>query len=304
MDIKTLKTFLSVAKLKNFSAAARELNTVQPTVSRHISDLENELGTKLFLRTTHQVELTAAGEVLLPEALAIIANDKRVKALVGKALESKESVLNIGYLATACSFFLPKILGEFSSSNAKVTTNLFEMTAQEQQDGLVENKIDIAFSRRQPQLDGSVFNVEKIYTDKLVAILPANHPLANNTEVSLTELRSEKFILFRRSEWSEMFEHISLLCQERGFSLDVSFHPENMRHLVTSVSSGLGISIAPQCIKFIADKNCVCIPIKEISLVLPLYIYYKKKGMSEPLGHLVNNCVSHAQDIQRMLTAS
>ncbi|MFC0171821.1 LysR family transcriptional regulator [Vibrio comitans] len=301
MDIKTLKTFLSVAKLKNFSAAARELNTVQPTVSRHISDLENELGTKLFLRTTHQVELTAAGEVLLPEARAILANDLRVKELVGKALESKESVLNIGYLATACSFFLPKLLGDFSSNNSKVTTHLFEMTAQEQKEALIENKIDIAFSRRQPQLDGRIFNVEKIYTDKLVAILPANHALASSEKVSLKDLADEKFILFRRTEWSEMYEHITLLCQERGFSLDVTFHPDNMRHLITSVSSGLGVSIAPQCIKFIADKNCVCKPIEEVSLVLPLYIYYKRDKMSEPLGHLVSNCLSHAQDIQTML---
>lgn len=68
MDLKTLTTFVTVARLKNFTAAARELHTVQPTVSRHISDLENELQTKLFDRTTHQVDLTPSGERLLPEA--------------------------------------------------------------------------------------------------------------------------------------------------------------------------------------------------------------------------------------------
>ncbi|MCQ1057673.1 LysR family transcriptional regulator [Photobacterium sp. DNB23_23_1] len=301
MDIKTLRTFITVAKLKNFSAAARELHTVQPTVSRHVSELENELGVKLFQRTTHQVELTLAGEMLLPEALNIIANDQRVKTMLGQTTEQGECQINIGYLATACSFFLPTLLSRFTAANPNTQTNLFEMAADEQYQALTENKIDIAFSRRQPKLDGKQFMVETIYSDRLMAILPLNHPFAERHELSLSELRNERFILFQPHEWIEMYEHILLLCQESGFSPKVASHPDNMRHLVTSVSSGLGISIAPRCIKFIAQDNCVCIPITEVNLVLPLYMYYKRQGVAPQLSELVKACQHKVPDIQRML---
>ncbi|MGF1700910.1 LysR family transcriptional regulator [Photobacterium makurazakiensis] len=301
MDIKTLKTFVTVAKIKNFSAAARELHTVQPTVSRHVSDLESELGVKLFLRTTHQVELTKAGDSLLPEALKIISNDKRVKDLIRQSNDSSEYQINIGYLATASSFFMPKLINSFSASHTNVLTTLHEMTAQEQYEALIENKIDIAFSRRQPKLDGNLFNVEEIYIDRLVAIVPKHHPLSSEKSLSISELRDEKFILFRRAEWTEMYEHILHLFQESGFSPNITFHPDNMRNLVTSVSSGLGISIAPECIKFIAQENCVCIPINEINLILPLYIYYKRTGSNAQLLDLVKTCKEHAPSIQDML---
>ncbi|MFA0086990.1 LysR family transcriptional regulator [Vibrio sp. 10N.261.51.F12] len=304
MDIKTLTTFVSVAKHKNFSAAARELHSVQPTVSRHVSELESELGLKLFLRTTHQVELTQAGAVLLPEAQAILANDKRVKTLVQNTQKEEKNHLKVGYLATACSFFLPNLVGQFLLNHSDVTTSLHEMTGQEQFEALTQNKIDVAFSRRQPKLDENLFSVEEIYADKMVAIVPAQHPLANQTELSMSDLEGEPFILFQRSEWIEMYEHILSLAQESGFTPNVTFHPENMRHLVTSVSSGLGISIAPQCIKFIADNNCVCIPISNVNLVLPLYIYYKRSGASSALEKFVSTCSSIKPDVQNAICST
>lgn len=301
MDIKTLKTFLSVARLKNFSAAARELNTVQPTVSRHISELESELGIKLFLRTTHQVKLTLAAEALVPEALNIICNDKRVKELIANIETTHAHVINIGYLATACSFFLPNLIVNFTSLNPNVITNLYEMTVEEQLEALLEDRIDIALSRRQTNLDSNTYAVEKIYSDKPMAILPADHPLAKKSELSIDELLDERFIFFRRTDWLEMYEHIQFLFQERGYAPNIIFQPNNMRHLVTSVAAGLGISIIPSCVKFITNKNCVCIPVKEISLMWPLYMYYKRNRLDPSRETLIQMFLEKSPDIENML---
>ncbi|MGB5446194.1 MAG: LysR family transcriptional regulator, partial [Psychromonas sp.] len=78
MEIKTLKNFVAVATLKNFSSAARHLHSTQPTVSRQILELENEIGVKLLIRSTHGVTLTEAGKALLPEAEKILSNDAKV----------------------------------------------------------------------------------------------------------------------------------------------------------------------------------------------------------------------------------
>lgn len=302
MDIKTLRTFLTVARLKNFSLAAKEINSVQPTVSRHISDLENEIGVKLFHRTTHLVELTAAGQVLYPEAIKIVDNDQRVKQRVVEADRAVDQSIRIGYLATACSFFLPKLIGEHLIDNPTISTQLYEMSVEEQRDALIENNIDLAFTRSLSDIDGALFMAKELYQDEAVVLLPNHHPLADKTELSIAELQDEKFILFKRSSWTEMYDHIHRLCQDNSFSPNVVFHPDNMRHLVTSVSSGLGISIAPRCIKFISTTDCVCIPLKESQLSWPIYIYYRRQQSNQHIENLVQCCLKHSAYIQAQIT--
>lgn len=302
MDIKLLKTFLSVARLKNFSAAARELHTVQPTVSRHISDLESELDVKLFARTTHQVELTPAGEVLLTEAQAILDNDLRVKKLVRQSANSRSESIKIGYLATASSFFLPKMVGQFTKSRANVLTDLKEMNVLQQLNALNKDQIDVAFCRRMSKVDSDLFDIIEIYSDRLMAYLPKNHPLAEREELDLSELKQEKFILFHRTDWIEMYEHIQTLCKESGFTPNIVCHPNNMRHLSTSVSAGLGISIAPQCIQFVAEDDCVCVPIKQINLVLPLYMYVRRQREANAIAEFVELCKQNINQIRSALT--
>ncbi len=301
MDNKTLRTFISVARHKNFSLAAKELYSVQPTVSRHISELERQLGVKLFIRTTHQVELTKAGEWLLPEAINILANEKRVKTQITQLDGKVKQNINIGYLATACSFFLPNLLSQYSAHHSGVTTHLHEMTGQQQKEALLEGEVDVAFSRRQPSLDGQQFHVEQIYTDRLVAVLPLGHPLAGRKEINLNELAHDRFILFRRPQWVEIFDHILSRCQEEGFAPNITCYPENMRNLVISISSGLGISIAPSCIRFIADNACVCIPITQLDQALPLYLYYRRGKEEAYIDEFVALCVEQIPFIQQKL---
>ncbi|WP_386679742.1 LysR family transcriptional regulator [Loktanella sp. R86503] len=82
MENQTLKTFVTAARLKCFSAAARALNIVQPAISRQISDLEQELGVSLFWGTTREVWITTAGETPLREAAEILAHEERARQLV------------------------------------------------------------------------------------------------------------------------------------------------------------------------------------------------------------------------------
>ena len=302
MDIKSLKTFVSVVNNKNFSAAARELHTVQPTVSRHISELEAKLGVKLFHRNTHQVELTEAGAIFFPEAFKIIANNKRVIELVNHAGNQKVATLNVGYLATASSFFLPDIIKSFAVSQPETTINLYEMSGKQQYDAITENKVDVIFCREQPLLADPRFSCVEVYSDSLVAVVPRCHPLAEEKEISIYDLRNDKFMMFHQTVWSDVFKHIVQLCKEYGFTPQMTYSPENMRHMATFVSSGLGVSIAPSCIQFVADKYCVCIPIKEMTLTMPLYMYTNKGNESDEVLSFVALCQKNRDHIRAMLS--
>jgi len=289
VEIKALKTFITVASLKNFSAAAKELHTVQPNVSRQISELEKALETKLFSRNTREVNLTEAGQVLLPEAIEIVANNTRVKNLV-IATNNKQQALRIGYLASACSTFFPQLVKQFSKLNPNIRFSIQEMTSKEQFNALAENKIDISFSRPQPSLEKDKFSCSEIYTDSLVAVIPDGHHLANNKQLHFKQLEKENFILFKPEESVDLHYHIVSNCQKNGFSPNITSHHGNIRSLMTVVSAGLGISIVPSCVQYLHIDGCCFITMPELTLPLQLNIYHSRKTSPQHVSDFVDFC--------------
>ncbi|WP_310734274.1 LysR family transcriptional regulator [Shewanella sp. SG44-2] len=110
MDIKTLKSFISVASHQSFSAAARDLNTVQPAISRHIAMLEEELGVLLFTRNSREVLITTAGQQLLNDAKQILALASKAKSQVKRAYDGQIGELNIAHLSSACLTFMADLV--------------------------------------------------------------------------------------------------------------------------------------------------------------------------------------------------
>lgn len=273
MEIKILKTFITVASLKNFSAAAKQLFTVQPNISRQISDLEKQLGTKLFIRNTREVSLTEAGQLLLPEAIQILANNTRVKNLI-QASQNDQKTLRIGYLASACVSFFPKLIRDFSKRYPEIKISILEMTSKDQLNALLENKIDISFSRPQPALEKNRFNNAEVYTDSLVVAMPAGHSLADKQQLTFADLRDENFIQFRNQEPIDLHSHIVSNCEKNDFFPNITTHTGNFRSLMAVVSAGLGISIVPSCVQSIGSTGCKFIPMQELTLTLKLKIYY------------------------------
>jgi DNA-binding transcriptional LysR family regulator len=300
VEIKTLKTFITVASLKNFSAAAKQLYTVQPNISRQISDLEKELGVKLFTRNTREVNLTATGEILLPEAIEIVANNTRVINII-KAAKDKQQSLRIGYLASACSTFFPQLISQFSKRYPDIKITIHEMTSKEQLEALLENKIDISFSRPQPFLERKKFFCSEIYTDSLVAAIPDNHHLAGKNHLTFAELKNENFILFKPEEAMDLHYHIVSNCEKNDFSPNITSHHGNIRSLMTIVSAGLGISIVPNCVQSIGFKGCQFIPMSELTLSLQLNIYHGNIDCPAHVTDFVNFSLSKNISLGRFI---
>ncbi|TKF91974.1 LysR substrate-binding domain-containing protein, partial [Vibrio sp. F13] len=103
------------------------------------------------------------------------------------------------------------------------------------------------------------------------------------------------------NEWLGVYERIIRCCKENGVAPNVVGNPMNMRHLVTTISSGLGISIAPRCIKFIADDSCVCRPINQIDIQLPLTAYFRKHNKNRIVDEFISHTITESTKIQTML---
>ena len=185
MELKTLRTFVAVAELRNFSAAARQLHTEQPAVSRQIADLEEELGTPLMWRSTREVKVTAAGEVLLEDARRMLALEVEARERVTRAARGQSGQLRIGYMSSATARFMPVLLRHFSNRHPDVHIELFEMTAQQQLEAFARQEIDLGFSRPLPEPAPLGLASLLLYQDRLMAVLPQEHALAKRKRLSL-----------------------------------------------------------------------------------------------------------------------
>jgi DNA-binding transcriptional LysR family regulator len=261
MELKILRSFVAVATNKSFSAAARELNTVQPAISRQIAALENELGVRLLLRNTREVKLTNAGSSLLHDAQAILADEAAAREQVRRAAQGKTGRLRIGYLGPACFTFIPLLVQAYTARYPEVEIQLRDMTVRQQLDAFDAEQMDIGFSRALPRSYQKDFTVEEIYLDTLIAVLPETHPLAAAKSLRLSQLEAESFILYSRHEAAGLFDQVISVFQQSQIAPTISSQPEKMQVLLTEVAAGLGVSVVPACIRNMYTVGCSFIPI-------------------------------------------
>lgn len=298
MDIKILKSFITVAKHQSFSQAAKELHTVQPAVSRHISTLEAQLGVSLFTRNSRDVTITQAGEQLLKDAKAILALTEQAKSKVKLADSGQLGSLSIAHLNSACLSFMAKLIRMYKSQFPNVHVRLFEMTVTEQIEALKSGQIDLAFSRPLPSAIADEFISQNMYIDRLVAIVNKHHKFSAQASINLAKLKSEPFILFNRDEALGLFDEIIMRCKQSGFSPDIISQPRHMQTLVTEVAAGLGVGIAPYCVRKLYSDGCYFIDLTNLDTQIPLQLQYKKTNSSATTKAFVDIALNAQKDIE------
>jgi len=270
MEIKVLKSFIAVATHCSFSKAAKELNTVQPAISRHITSLEHELGVSLFFRTSREVVITAAGQHLLKDAIKLVQQTEQAKQSAIRAASGSIGSLTIGYLGGATLSFMPSLVRQYIAENPAVDIDLVEMTASEQIEALEKREIDISFSRPLPKQIDEHYVSLPLYTDKLVAVVPITHELAQYSSIQIKQLQNDPFILFEREQAVGLFDSIITQCDLAGFSPNIKKQPNQMQTVLTQVSSGLGVSIAPYAIRSLCCEGCAFIDLDSVNVAMPL----------------------------------
>nr|WP_320135277.1 LysR substrate-binding domain-containing protein [uncultured Amphritea sp.] len=303
MDVKPLKSFVAVASLKSFSAAARELHTVQPAISRHIAALEEELGTRLFIRNTRDVQITAAGLQLLSDAKSLLKQFEDAKSRTKRAAKGELGQLRVGYLPSACLTLIPYLVKQLHSRFPHVDISLYEMTVSEQLTAFKHDEIDIGISRPLPVDSGDGLASHLLYQDHLCVVVPEDHELARCQRVTLSDLQTEKLILFHREEAIGLFDTIIHLCQDNGFSPNLSAQPKHMQTLLTMVAAGLGIAIAPYCVAKLYTQGCCLIRIEKDQTEILTQIHYREKGLTPTAEAFVGLAKQSSGIIQEQMKA-
>ncbi len=247
MDTQHVLSFLVAAEEKNFSRAAQRLALAQPTLSRHIQRLEEELDVQLFDRSGHAVELTGGGAAFIEKARRMLDQVEIVRQEVQRAALGEEGRLAIGFTGYAMYGVLPRCLRQFRERNPRIAIALREMRAHEQPDALRRRTISAAFGSAFPE----EFSSETVAREEIMLAFPAHHPLAAAPEVALADLADESFILVDRAFEPALFDGLVEVCRNAGFGPRIAHRANRIGVALGMAAAGFGVAFAPASL-----RNC------------------------------------------------
>jgi len=249
MELRHLRYFVAVAEALNFTKAAARLRLAQPSLTRQIHNLEDEIGVRLLNRSKSHVALTEEGRSFLADARRVLTLADESVLAVQRLSRGETGQLNIGYLASFNFDLLPRSLETFRENFPHVVLNLFDMNPGAQLQALEARKIDLGFVGTRPPHASNDLQWVRIARHKTVAVLPLRHPLAKKKQVKLADLKSMFFVGMSEKTHPGFREWLNEICQPAGFIPKILQDAEMESSLMTFVSEGFGVSIAREQVK-------------------------------------------------------
>jgi DNA-binding transcriptional LysR family regulator len=242
METRHLRYFLAVAEEKHFGRAALRLHMAQPPLSHQIKQLEEQVGTPLFERTTRKVELTPAGELLFERGRRILQDLEDLESDIVQVGEGASGVLRLGLSGSATYRLLPSLVQRVQRElpGLKLTVRGEMLTPQMVAD-LEEGRLDIAVLR--PPVHSPDLGLAYLEQDRLVAALHATHPLASREQLSLADLADEAFVGYPAESVVTRIFHEA--CRRQGFSPRIVQETRETSTLLSLVAAGMGIALVP-----------------------------------------------------------
>lgn len=241
MELRQLKHFVAVAEELHFTRAAAKVHVVQSTLSASISSLEQELGTALLVRNNRRVDLTTAGQALLPDAQNALAAADQARAAVDAVRGVLSGHLCIGVIQGLGTVDLPALLARYHRSFPRIDISLRHDPIDTLVQATADGGLDLAFVSR--PYDGS--RVKELFLGNEPLVLAVRHddPLAGRDVVALTDLQEREFVERRADLRTRL--HIDGICAELGFRRSICAESNTPVDLVELVAAGLGVAFLP-----------------------------------------------------------
>ncbi len=256
MDLVALRSFVTVVEEASFSRAAERLHVAQPAVSQQVRRLERQLGAALLRRSTRRVDLTPAGERLLPRARSILADVERAAAEVGLVEGGLAGRVAVGFVGTATYDLLPRVARTVRAQLPEVELELHgERLSPALVEDLVSRRLDVAVMR-DPDPDPSLA-VRPLRSERLVAALPVDHPLAGSQPVELSALRGSAFVTHPSGHRSVMYDAVMQACRGVGLLPAEVVEVRETATLVAFVAAGIGVALVPAPVRSLAVEGVV-----------------------------------------------
>lgn len=273
MDLRHLRYFLAVAEELSFTAAAKRLNLSQPPLSQQIRDLEAELETPLFERSSRRVELTAAGRGLVEHARTILTQAEQAIEDVHAIGAGRTGMIRIGTTGTVLLGSLAGLLANFGPRHPGIAVRLREMGPVEQVVALKARRVDVIFLRRPPE--EPELEAEIAWREEVGVALPLGHPLAASGRLPLAALAGQDMVSLRLRD-SRFAQHLRDCCLVAGFTPRILHEVVEAYSQASLVAAGLGLALVPETVRDLGRTDIVYRPLEPPVPAADVWMLYRR----------------------------
>ena len=277
MELRQIRSFLSIAETLHFGRTAELIHLSQPALSLQIRDLEEDVGVRLFERNRRKTTLTAAGVAFRDEAARALSQLDQAIRRARLAANGKVGLLRIGFISTAGSEIVPDIFREFRELNPEVEFSLRAITTADQVQMLETGSLDIGFLRL-PIREHSALHAVAVHRERFVLVVPASHRLAKRKRVRLREVSGEDFVMYERTYAPGFHDLVVGMLRDARIVPNVSQTAAEISTLISLVDAHMGIAILPaSAVKHSITSVITCdivdrIPMSEIAMVVSKHV--------------------------------
>lgn len=247
MDLRQLRYFDAVADVCHFGQAADRLHLAQPALSQAIRRLESDLGVHLFTRTTRSVELTAAGAFFHQEVRRVLGDlDASVEGARNIA-SGHTGLLRLGFTGTSAFTHMSRLTRLIRSVHPAVALDVqTDLLTPHQVELLLDGRLDLGVLRSPVLEDG--IETRHILDEPLILALPADHRLAHESGLEMSDLAPEDFVAYADTR-SVVYEAMIASCRRAGFTPTISQRAASTAASLALVGAGLGVTLAPASVR-------------------------------------------------------
>jgi LysR family hca operon transcriptional activator len=286
MELRHLRYFVAVVEAGSLTVAAEQrLHTSQPSLSRQIRDLEEEVGAQLITRKARGIELTPAGRAFLDHARVALAQVEAAGEAARRSAHPTKPCFTMGFLTGHELTWLPEALrilrGELPNIDVMISSQYSPLLA----DGLSKGKIDAAFLRREKGVPELAFRL--LVKEPLMVVLPSDHRLAALKAVSPSDLRDETFVTV--SDTAPVLRAvIDNYLKRSGMNIKPAHEADHLAMGMSLIASTGGVGLLPAYAQNFLPSSVTSRPIKGDTPTIELVLGYKKSNESPILKLLLS----------------
>lgn len=276
MELYQLGYFLEVARQRSFTRAAEHLHMAQPALSQQMKNLEQELGTDLFIRGRKETQLTAAGKALLPRAEALLAQAEAARMVVADVAQLRGGRLVIAAIPSVSACLLPKVIERFGKDHDGIALQLIEESSEAVAESVESGLADIGFL--QPPVSKRAFETQSVITEPFVLLAARSHRVARLKDVRLRQVADEPFIFYKGRARDAALE----ACRRADFAPRIACESGELETIRALVAAGLGVAVVPQLAASSLPKGIHSVPIREPKMERQIAAVWKKGSRLSP----------------------
>jgi LysR family hca operon transcriptional activator len=278
MELRHLRYFVAVAETKSLTLAAKEkLHTSQPSLSRQIRDLEEEVGAQLMTRTARGVELTPSGRAFLEHARTVLSQVGAAAEAARRVAHPAKPCFTMGFLTGHELTWMPEALRILRDELPNIDVMISSQSSPLLADGISKGKIDAAFLRREKGVPGLAFRL--LVKEPLMVILPSDHPLAMLKTISARDLVGETFVAVSKTA-PVLRKIIDNYLKRSGVNITPAHEADHVTMGMSLIVSARGVGLLPAYAQNFLFPSVTSRPLKGVAPTVDLVLGYRKSNQS------------------------